>query len=140
MIVIVCGGRTFTDEKGLYREMDKIHAETPITLVVEGGQRTRKRGQPTGGADYWAFMWASSRNVAVVREDADWNNLDVPDAQPIRRDDGTFYNKNAGRQRNQRMIDKYNPAAVIALPGGNGTANMKHLARAAGIKVIEIKI
>jgi predicted Rossmann-fold nucleotide-binding protein len=36
------------------------------------------------------------------------------------------------------MIDKYDPEAVIAFPGGAGTANMIKRAREAGIDVHEV--
>jgi len=44
----------------------------------------------------------------------------------------------AGPKRDKEMIDKYDPEAVIAFPGGAGTANMIKQARAAGIDVHEV--
>jgi YspA, cpYpsA-related SLOG family len=37
MRVLVCGGRDFSDAEWLFRELDRIHALTPISCIIEGG-------------------------------------------------------------------------------------------------------
>jgi len=139
MKAIVSGGRDYIDQVAFFREMDRIHADRNIKLVIEGGQRTRDRQKGIiGGADYWAYMWASSRMVAVVREDADWSDLSHPDARIKSRRDGSKYDANAGPRRNQRMIDKYNPDAAIIFRGGTGTADMTRRAYECGLEVIKV--
>ena len=55
------------------------------------------------------------------------------------RADWEKHGKAAGAIRNQQMLDDYHPDAVIAFPGGRGTADMIKRARARMIDVIEIK-
>lgn len=123
MRAIVAGGRDFTDSLTFFGEMDRIHAERKIELVIEGGQRTRDRRMGLiGGADYWAYMWASSRKVPHVREDADWN----------------AHGRAAGPKRNQLMIDRYKPDAAIVFPGGAGTRDLTRRAYECGLEVIKV--
>lgn len=125
--VLVCGGRDFRAAIWLYDVLDDIHAKTPISLIIEGGQRTyeTERGKRVivGGADYWAMLWATGRRVENIRVDAKWAEL----------------GDRAGPIRNQAMIDEHRPDLVVAFPGGAGTADMVRKARAAGIRVMEIK-
>lgn len=123
MRAIIAGGRDYTDSVTFFREMDRIHAERKIELVIEGGQRTRDQHRGViGGADYWAYMWASSRRVPHVREDSDWS----------------AHGRAAGPKRNQLMIDKYKPDALICTAGGRGTADMIRRAYERGLEVIRI--
>lgn len=127
MRVIVCGGRDFVSAVWLYEVLDAFHAKTPISLLIEGGQRTyeTEKGKRVcvGGADYWASVWAMGRRVEVVRVDAKWAEL----------------GDRAGPVRNQAMLDEYKPEVVFAFPGGTGTADMVRRAKAAGVRVIEPK-
>jgi len=110
MRVIVSGGREFTDEDMLFAALDRFHAEQPISLLIHGAAR---------GADTLAGAWAKSRSVPVAAFPADW----------------TKHGRAAGPIRNRQMLDEGRPDAVIAFPGGTGTANMKSQARAQGAKV-----
>ncbi len=49
-----------------------------------------------------------------------------------------FFSRAAGPIRNRNML-VLKPTAVLAFPGGTGTASMKKLARSAGIHVMEMK-
>lgn len=137
MRAIVCGGRNFTDSLFLFREMDRIHAQRLITMVIEGGQRTRDpRMGLIGGADYWAMMWARSRGIECITEEARWDDVDHPYATVKVRADGTKYDASAGPRRNQRMIDLFAPEVVVVFPGGAGTRDMVTRAYEAGVEVI----
>lgn len=140
MIVVVTGGRHFTDGTFLFEQMDRLHAEYGFTLIVEGGQRTyrRREGKPIGGADFFAHEWAVLRGVEVRTEYAKWKDLSHPDARILKNRRGELYDANAGSRRNQVMLDKYLPERVIAFPGGSGTADMCARARAVGVEVIEV--
>lgn len=111
MKVIVCGGRTYRDREHLFSWLDKFHAKNPITLLIEGGAR---------GADRLAWEWAEERNIAWVEKKADWD----------------LYGKFAGPIRNKAMLE-VNPDAVIAFPGGTGTADMIRQAKAADVKIYD---
>lgn len=109
MRVIVCGGREYKDRERLYDVLDG-HG---IVEVAQGG---------APGADTLAFDWAWSRGVPVKAFPADWK----------------AHGRAAGPIRNQRMLDEFKPDAVIAFPGGRGTADMVRRARAAGVHVAEV--
>jgi hypothetical protein len=111
MKVIVCGGRDYQDLGCAFSRLDAIHAETPVTLLIQGGAI---------GADTLAYLWAESRKVECVTVTAEW----------------VKYGPSAGPIRNGRMLE-YKPDLVIAFPGGRGTANMVKQARKAGIAVVE---
>jgi hypothetical protein len=122
--VLVCGGRDYRDRVRVFEALDRLHAERKISVVIEGGQRTRdpKTREIVGGADYWGNRWADWRCISFTTMWADWRT----------------YGAAAGPIRNQLMIDKGRPDLVVAFPGGRGTADCVARARAAGIEVVEI--
>jgi hypothetical protein len=140
MKVLVCGGRTWgevvppdpdlegeplrlalaaahrqaeSERDALYDTLDALHRDTPITALAEGG---------AVGADRHASTWAERRGVWCTRYEAEWRQ----------------YGKQAGPLRNQRMLDEFQPALVVAFPGGAGTADMVRRARRAGVRVLEL--
>lgn len=119
MRVLVCGGRDYKDRERLYDVLYKHigaqgHPDNPRDVVIVGCAK---------GADTLAEEWAEYVGCRVKRFPADWNK----------------HGNAAGPIRNQQMIDEGNPKLVIAFPGGRGTADMVRRARAAGIKVVEVK-
>jgi YspA, cpYpsA-related SLOG family len=116
MRVLVCGGRDFWDYAMLKRVLDELHTEFNFSVLIHGN---------ASGADQFAGKWAS-RNaepcVSLEVYPADWKR----------------YDRSAGSIRNEQMLREGAPALVVAFPGGAGTAHMKRIARAAGIKVLEI--
>lgn len=113
--VLVCGGRDFSNKHQLYTELDRIHAETPISCIIEGG---------AAGADYLAARWSVRANLNDhARYPADW----------------TMHGRAAGPIRNQRMLDEGKPDLVVAFPGGRGTADMVRRAEKAGVPVVRIE-
>lgn len=114
MIVLVCGGRDFSDVDFLEIRLDELHEKYNFTKLVHGGAR---------GADVLAGDWAFSREIPRKVYKADWE----------------MYRNAAGPIRNQQMLDSENIGLVVAFKGGNGTADMVKRAKKAGIKVLEIK-
>jgi hypothetical protein len=113
MKVIVCGGRDFKNLAFIWSNLDKIHADTPITSLMQGG---------ASGADQLAGDWAKSKaGIERLVCKAQWEK----------------YGNSAGPRRNARMLE-WVPDLVVAFPGGRGTADMVRQARAAGVMVIEI--
>lgn len=139
MRVLVCGGRDYRDEEAAFATLDQVHAEQPITLIIEGGQRTYENGKLVGGADLWGCRWTYRAGIGGLRFDADWSDLSHPDALIKTRRNGTRYDARAGFRRNQRMIDEGKPDLVVAFPGGKGTADMVARARKAGIEIREVR-
>ncbi len=109
MRVIVCGGRDYADAMRVRDTLDGIG----VTELVHGG---------ADGADELAGQWAILRSIPLRIYRANW----------------LLHGKAAGPIRNQEMLDRFKPDAVIAFPGGRGTANMIKLAKAAGVCVIEV--
>lgn len=113
MRVIVCGGRDYADDARVRAVLDAGIDGQPITELAEGG---------AGGADEHADEWAVMRGVESKTYKAEWAK----------------HGKAAGPIRNQQMLDEFKPDAVIAFPGGTGTADMVRRAKAAGVRVIEV--
>lgn len=113
MKILVCGGRDYANRAQLFQTLDRVHAKAPITTIVHGAAR---------GADSLAGRWAAERGVRCEVYPADWQR------------DG----KRAGYIRNQRMLDASRPDAVVAFPGGPGTADMVRLAQQRGLNILRV--
>lgn len=111
MIVLVCGGRAYDDDHFVFSRLDRLHKVKPITLIVHGD---------ANGADKLSGRWAEARGIRVAAHAADW------DAHGI---------YEAGKIRNQHMLDTEHPDMVVAFPGGGGTADMVRRSIAAGLYV-----
>lgn len=133
MKIVVTGGRDFKEWGFVFDTLNALHRERPITLLIEGGQRTLPPSsglsssrpdhdvKPIGGADYFAMRWAIVNNVPFATEPADW----------------TQHGTRAGPIRNARMLNQYRPDLVVAFPGGKGTADCVRKARNMNITVKE---
>lgn len=115
MRILVTGGRKFADINAVSLALAAVHRKRGIDLLIEGGAR---------GADYLARTWAHGNGIPVVTCDADWKR----------------YGNAAGILRNAAMLAKYQPDAVVAFPGGSGTADMIARAEAAGVPVWRVKV
>ena len=113
--IIVCGGRAYADGYSVY-----------TTLNVERPDHVIHGCAP--GADRLASEWCEARGTSHELYRADW-----------------LIGRKAGPQRNERMLrallqwaSQGHNIAVIAFPGGRGTADMVRRARAADVQVIEV--
>lgn len=109
MRVIVCGGRSFLNDALVGTTLHRLN----VTAIAEGG---------ASGVDRVARQWARAVGIPVTTFPAEWSR------------DG----KAAGPIRNQRMLDEFKPDAVVAFPGGRGTADMVRRARRRNIPIIEV--
>lgn len=109
MIVLVCGGRDFSDYTLLKESLDKIKP----TQIISGGAQ---------GADSLAEVYANELNIPIKVFKADWKT----------------YGRPAGMIRNQKMLDEGMPDLVVAFPGGRGTADMVKRAKREGFKVVVV--
>ena len=112
--MIVCGGREYADDKHVRDVLDAGIDGQPITAIAEGGAQ---------GADEHAEEWAMMRGIDCQTYNADWSK----------------HGRAAGPIRNGFMLQEFEPNAVIAFPGGRGTADMVRRAKAAGVRVIEVE-
>lgn len=113
MKVLVCGGRDYDDRDNVFYALDRLNAETPFRMIVEGA---------ASGADTLAYEWAMTRAIACLRVPADW----------------TSKGRGAGAARNLKMLEMVKPDRIVAFPGGTGTANMISQGRSFGVKITEI--
>lgn len=116
MIAIICGSRNPPSwgKNDVFRTLDRLRTELPITAIIEGGAL---------GVDRLAWAWARANVFPVARVDAQWKELGV----------------SAGPIRNKWML-AYKPDLVIAFPGGRGTANMVDLAEKNGVRVVRVPL
>jgi predicted polyphosphate/ATP-dependent NAD kinase len=109
MRVIVCGGRDYRD----HQTVDAVLSSLPITQLATGCAQ---------GADRLARQWANRKRIPYRVFRAEWKEL----------------GRKAGPIRNQQMLDTFRADALIAFPGGKGTADMVRRARKADLPVLEV--
>lgn len=112
MKIIVCGGRDYADKEHVWRVLSDLDDVEGITSIAHGGAT---------GADSEAALWAKYNRKPAQAFRARW------------KEEG----KAAGPLRNQRMLDQFQPDAVVAFPGGRGTADMVRRAIENGVRVIK---
>jgi hypothetical protein len=116
MRVLVCGGRDFDDGGLMISVLDRLHTETPFTVLIHGNAR---------GADRAADAWARCRGVPREPYEVpqgEWDEL----------------GKKFGALRNQRMLDEGKPDLVVAFPGGGGTKDLVRRAIKARVPLHEV--
>lgn len=159
-VVIVCGSHEGARQRDVSGAIDAWHARRPVSVMIHGdcldpdpdvcvaaatasdviemeSQGRFPRGLSVDAcADRWARGWFSACDRVVShRMPADW----YPERQGARK--GRL-DRGAGPKRNRRManeLKRYRDAgrdvAVLAFPGGSGTADMVKAAKALGLPV-----
>ena len=144
MRVLVCGGRNYGDLVSLNHNRDlplwkqRESEYRHIMLVLDNFAVDNSKFYNPGdswlpedfvivsgkarGVDSVAIDWAVVNLCPFIEYPAEWDK----------------YGKAAGFIRNKQMLEEGKPDIVIAFPGGNGTDNMKTIARMAGVQVMEI--
>lgn len=102
-IVLVFGGREFSDRVLMHRVMTHVRQQHPSIVAVVHGD--------ANGADKLGGEWARNIGLQEIRMPANWN----------------FYKLGAGPRRNRAMRDLIKPQLGVMFPGGSGTANMRGL-------------
>jgi len=110
-VVIVCGGRTFSDFYQLQSELNARRAS--IGKLVTGGGR---------GADSLAIEWAKQNGIPVEVYEPDWER----------------HGRGAGPRRNKRMVEESGATRLIAFEGGKGTYSISELGVRHGLEVERI--
>jgi hypothetical protein len=115
MVVLVCGGRDFSDYDSVLVTLDEVRGwcDDGQFLIVNGGAH---------GADELSTRWAKEHSEKFI---------EVPvaktpeEAAAIGAKYNWFtYGKAAGPLRNQYMLDTHKPDQGVVFPGGNGTSDM----------------
>ncbi len=112
MRLIIAGGRHLDDVALIRRALERAHAIRPITVLIHGGN---------GALGITAEDWAREMRLHVVRYPANWREL----------------GKKAESIRNAFMLEDSRPDMVLALPGGNDTADLVANAMGARVPVID---
>lgn len=115
MKTIIAGGRDHIFTRKDFELLDQYRGILPITEVVSGGAT---------GADRMGEIWAESRKIPICKKTPDTLGGVIPFWQ-------------AALHRNQAMADYAN--ALIAFPGGSGTADMIRRATEQKLVVIVVK-
>jgi hypothetical protein len=118
MRVLVFGGRDYWKKGKVFRTLDDVHRETPVTKLIEGGAT---------GADRCGRYWAQSKGVQIETYEADWDDMQAEIVVPRKNKFGKWYNAAAGNLRNVKMLKESEPDMAIEFPGGPGTADMHRL-------------
>lgn len=118
-VVLVCGGRDFSDRQTMFKVLGHLSTKHRFTTLIHGAAR---------GADVMAGDWATSFGLYVVDMPADW----------------ATYGKAAGPIRNAKMLEVGQPDLVVAFPEGRledskGTRDMVTKAVAARVPVIVVR-
>lgn len=124
MIILVTGGREYSDRAFVFSTLDRIHAKRRIGLMVCGACTTIPQSRDERelrGADRWALEWAWSREVDFNGRPARWAEDGYPQAGPM---------------RNRRMYDEHAVDLVVAFSGGSGTDNAVSIGRQRSVKVL----
>jgi hypothetical protein len=129
MKTIIAGGRDYQFTAMDETALDRIHADTPISIVICGG---------ASGADECGKQWAISRGIPHEVIDAPWDDVaDKPPHEIGWHPSGKPYWKQAGPFRNDLMAQKAD--ALIIFPGGRGTRSMLSIAKRYDLTVFDIK-
>ena len=115
--VLVCGGRTYSDFNQLTRQLDRLHDQCPITLIIHGA---------TAGADSLAGRYAALRGIPCHPY------------PPNRQKDGP--GRDWKFRRNERMLHTSRPRLIVAFPGGPGTRHMVQASRRNGYPVWDLRL
>lgn len=111
MKLLVCGGRDYFNVFVVDHVLDKIHKESPISLLISGG---------ASGVDTLAEQWANKNGVPKRIFPANWAK----------------YFRKAGPIRNNIMLKEGKPDKVLAFPGGPGTRHMTRISIKKGVPVL----
>jgi hypothetical protein len=114
MIIYVAGARDYADKRRLKAVLDGVHADRPVTLLIEGGNL---------GAHRWAFYWATSTG-----------GIKTARVEPKQMADESI--RCAERRTNREALDM-GVELLVAFPGGFRTRDMVAQAEARGIRVIQ---
>ena len=106
MIVGIVGDRNVNDPSVIQKAVDQSGFD--VTMVVSGG---------ANGVDKLAVDWAKSKGIPYEEYEANWGDITVKNAVVAINKWGKKYNKLAGFQRNQQIVDRAD--AIIAIqPNG----------------------
>ena len=129
MRLAVTGGRNYRDRKRVEETLNRIHAATPLDVLIHGA---------ASGADTLARDWAIRIGVQHDPYPAAWDDIDALPCR-IRFRNRKPYNALAGFTRNTRMILQGVPHLVVCFAGGTGTQHMRGQALRHGVPILDVE-
>ena len=139
MIIIVTGGRDFTDREFVYSTLDRIHASQKIDIVFHGGCQlwdAKQKVYVNSGADWLCEDWCRLNSVASKIF------YGAPYFRAHGKRGGCLRNKAMGeaaialRDRMREKLREWIEVKTVAFKGGSGTQSMIDESRKLDIKVI----
>ena len=126
--------RASFERKFISDYLNKLHLETPISLVICGSE---------GGAERVGLSWAEINRIPFSA----WSRLKIQKSlilSTFKSLGGKSGSRNHTREeleaRNMRMLNGSDPDLVLAFGGGETTRLLVQEARTRGIRVVEISI
>ena len=110
VVVVVTGGRDFTDGPFIFNSLDQFDLEIGIAALYHGG---------ANGVDNICGQWAWDWGVPCFVCSANWKK----------------YPKSAGPIRNHWMKDFSHAEYLLSFPGKRGTAHMTAACEKIGMKI-----
>lgn len=132
MIIVTTGSRTWTNESLIKAKMQEFQKEfgSELTIVV-GYDKFKKK--PIG-ADKIVYKWCDALGIHVICEPADWENgrvIKLPNGRVI---------PMAGMDRNELMLDKYQPNLVVAFRAEGKSNGTDHCVKEARRRHIPVQL
>lgn len=109
MRLLVCSGRHFADADLVEGELDRLHDQTPISVIIHGG---------IPGLGVPVENWARRHNVRLVRYPSNFS-----------------LGKRGDFERDDFMLEDSRPAMVLAFSGGTRTTRLLARAAEAGVRL-----
>lgn len=126
--------RASFERKFMINYLNKIHAETPISLVIGGIE---------GGAERIGVNWAGANKIPVMT----WQRLKFPKSSLLPsfnilggKSSSANYTLETMEARNARMLAGCAPDLVLAFSGAAATQLLLKDAKEKGLQVVEIEI
>ncbi|MDO8683955.1 MAG: SLOG family protein [Armatimonadota bacterium] len=155
MIVLVTGGRRYSDRHKVFSTLNDLSRQRRIIGLIHGcatgadalakewmtirikreyaecaeRRRTTPQAKRRDDIQYHPVLWM----VGCI---AQWDDITTPPVALRTRADGSQYNAAAGAVRNSQML-KWHPNICVVFPGGSGTENMRGQAFASGIEIVD---
>lgn len=112
MRLLVCGGRHFDKAALVEIEMSRIHAKTPVSVLIHGGMP---------GIGFPAEAWARRNNVHVIRYPANFS-----------------LGKAGDSTRDLFMVEDSRPETLLVFPGGRRTSELLRMVGRKDLRVVEV--
>lgn len=143
MKILICGSKSFTDKEYLFATCLDIISRNQYLLEISTADMEIVSGKNPKGADFYGEQFAKKHKIRVKEFPAKWDDLTAVPTIIGTTKNGKQYNKLAGFNRNQEMIDYISddPNSIciaFRVEGSPGTTDTIKRAKKAGIRTYQI--